>query len=813
MIKLKHFQKQKVSHLTEKVKNLLDSFTQSEKDSMKTVLFEAPTGAGKTVMLANFIKDLFALFDNENESAKGLSFIWLTPGKGSLHIQSKEKITQELLYADVNVVYFEDIRNQTHFPNKTVAILNWEKISKKDNKLTQANEVFDLKHFLQKTRAKTNLIALVDEEHYAKTKKTDHVIQLFNPQIVVRTSATPATVEADDFVKIHRQSVVDAKLIRKEYILNQDIKEEVVESRLGPDFLLLKAAIQKRTILHDLFRKENSPVNPLIIIQLPDEKTELETEIKKEVIKYLTQQEPAITTKNGLLAIHLDREKENLNHLKQNDAKPIVIITKQAITQGWDCPRAQILVKLRHNSEKRFNIQTLGRICRVPEPDKGGYYQNDRLNFGYVYTFDKRLLTISDQPNDNSLTMKRELILNLKPEWKESVASFNLVNQVFVPLSDLNRSIKDANYVVFAKKFNHWLRKKQDLLNYQAGAQPIKHFLQSLAPITESKIFSSYEEGSIAGNWHRKDTIEKRITFTYRGQGLDFLRIRFDKTFASFLAKNLQNKNGDFIRQVFEYLFTKNNFNRIDLEKSEQDYLFDFGIWNTSSASSSDREQKEAYFYCFLINSKDKWLEWLKLFYKSVFDEEVQTVNSQLLSDKYRDYFQFPETKRYTFQVLENLVETDLERLPQPNNNLYQDFVKPYRPHFSNSEAELINFMEGYAFGRQIDWWYRNVENEKEAWKIIYLDKDGYPRNFYPDFIVQIKGQIWIIETKDSSGLDTNSQNKFNYLASFCQKYDLNFAFVVLTLQKRLKFNNSKWNYDFNSADWKVLDLLFSQTS
>jgi len=32
-----------------------------------------------------------------------------------------------------------------------------------------------------------------------------------------------------------------------------------------------------------------------------------------------------------------------------------------------------------------FSIQTVGRIMRMPEPDKG-YYGNEILNYGYVYT-------------------------------------------------------------------------------------------------------------------------------------------------------------------------------------------------------------------------------------------------------------------------------------------------------------------------------------------------------------------------------------------------------------------------------------------
>ena len=62
-----------------------------------------------------------------------------------------------------------------------------------------------------------------------------------------------------------------------------------------------------------------------------------------------------------------------------------VLIFKQAIALGWDCPRAQILVLFREWHSPIFSIQTVGRIMRMPEPDIG-HYKNDILNYGYVYT-------------------------------------------------------------------------------------------------------------------------------------------------------------------------------------------------------------------------------------------------------------------------------------------------------------------------------------------------------------------------------------------------------------------------------------------
>ena len=58
-------------------------------------------------------------------------------------------------------------------------------------------------------------------------------------------------------------------------------------------------------------------------------------------------------------------KKQNLEDIEDNDATPIAVIIKQAVATGLDCPRAQILVKLRDNMSEVFEIQTIGRIRRI----------------------------------------------------------------------------------------------------------------------------------------------------------------------------------------------------------------------------------------------------------------------------------------------------------------------------------------------------------------------------------------------------------------------------------------------------------------
>ncbi len=88
----------------------------------KSIVFEAPTGSGKTVMMAEFLKQLV---ENRTDG-KQFSFLWAAPRK--LHTQSKEKL--EKYYEDSHALYcmdFDDLTDLMIGENE-ILFLNWESI-------------------------------------------------------------------------------------------------------------------------------------------------------------------------------------------------------------------------------------------------------------------------------------------------------------------------------------------------------------------------------------------------------------------------------------------------------------------------------------------------------------------------------------------------------------------------------------------------------------------------------------------------------------------------------------------------------------
>ena len=372
MIELKDYQSRAVKSLKGKVQNLLKS---SENE---IVVFQSPTGSGKTVMVSEMLKQLV------KDNHKRYSFIWVSVRQ--LHEQSKEKL--EKYYEDDRLIqcsYFEDLEDKKIGENE-ILFLNWHSINKKDiNLYVKDNEQDNnLNCIIENTKEEDReIILVIDESHHtAKSEKSRELIETICPTVTIEVSATPHLKE--NVSEIERISLSDVKaeeMIKSEISINPEFIGLKVDTK-SSDELIIEQALKKREELVKLYKKEKSEINPLVLIQLPDKRSNLINK-KDDVLKIL-KDKFKITEENGKLAIWLSEEKtDNLANIEKNDNEVEILVFKQAIALGWDCPRASILTIFRESKSFTFTIQTMGRIMRMPEFE---YYNSEDLNKGFVFT-------------------------------------------------------------------------------------------------------------------------------------------------------------------------------------------------------------------------------------------------------------------------------------------------------------------------------------------------------------------------------------------------------------------------------------------
>ena len=353
------YQQKAVSELVDKTIRLLNLGGHRRK-----LVFEATTGAGKTAMACQTLVQLMDELRERGDSRyQEVAFIWFAPRK--LHLQSYEKLKDAFGETrTLRPVMFDELDQNEGIRPGEILFVNWESVNKESNVMVREGDCsLSLYEITDKTREEFGLpiVAIIDEEHMFWSKT------------------------AHEKVTVYRQDVIAAEMIKKEVVLNPDI-ELNFRDELELNANLIQAALTKRDQIAEAYKALGTNINPLLLIQLPNDTKESmtadDTAIAEQVKQYLDVM-CGINTDNHRLAVWLAGEKENLTDLEKTDSLTDVLLFKEAIALGWDCPRAAVLLIFRKLQSDQFTIQTVGRIMRMPEQK---HYPKELLNTGYVFT-------------------------------------------------------------------------------------------------------------------------------------------------------------------------------------------------------------------------------------------------------------------------------------------------------------------------------------------------------------------------------------------------------------------------------------------
>jgi len=695
----------------------------NRKGNRNQIVFEAPTGAGKTIATAQLLKFIVNDLPNRFEiQYRNLAFIWIAPNQ--LQIQSYDRLKgfyEET--RDLRPVKFEDITDNRLHTNE-ILFLNWQSISREENVYIRPNESDkDFYTYLANTvNDGIQLVVIIDEEHLMATfgEKANIVLNNINAKIELRISATPIT-KIPYWVKIDRTDVVQAEMIKKGVQLNPKIKADEQAGR-DVETVLLEKALAKRLDLLQAYQAEGSNINPLLLIQLPSDKKQIsvdDTRIKSKIVTYLNANH-AINEENKNLAIWLSGEYSNLESISEPDNSVEVMLFKQAISLGWDCPRAAVLLIYRELHTETFTVQTVGRILRMPEQK---HYTNDELNYGYVYTnLNKDLITILPEEADYITENKAFRSKSLYSDF--SLKSYQIKREF--ERNRIGKDFKKALYTVAEKKYGLQLDPTTPEITAPGNRRKLNaHFIETDVthidiPIPANVSFDGDKSEAI-----RVDKIEHFAKTPYQ----------LLKLFERFCYNNCGDYQPDGsherVRLHLKYLF--------------QEYLNFFGqdtykivLYNQQQFVDLLNEARAEYAKTMAAKKKEE--------IKIIVNPAWKVPEYDIFNHRYTE---FPDEKH----VLQPLF-------------LYKNEFGSLGD--SANEFNFINFLK--QNNQTIKWWYKNGSKGEKYFAIHYKTQDGKDSLFYIDFIILFQnGCVGLFDTKTQNS-DYFAVQKHNALVEYIEQ-------------------------------------------
>ena len=726
MFTLIEFQEKAVNTLLEHTFEAL-----GETQPQTKILLESPTGSGKTIMMAALIERIVEELPMQPNLNNNVAFIWFAPN--TLHIQSFQSLQK--LYADANKLNCIDLSNLSSNPilnHKDLLFVNWSSLDGKTKIWRKQNESnTNLETLIENTKAEgTKIILVIDEAHLAAFTgaQATAVRNLIEADVEILVTATP-NFRPPLTVSVSRKKVIKEQLIKKGVRINIGI-DPSQQNGENVHIHLLRKAFEKKRELQALFNEElgENVINPLILIQLPSDGATLTDEDKslRETLEGLLNLEYSVSLNNGKLAVWLSGEKAK-DALEEMNGFQDVLIFKQAVAQGWDCPRSCILVSYRKIGNQNFGVQTVGRILRMPHQR---HYLNDALNYGYVFT-DIETNRINFTPTDVDYFDLQYAERRNHNEWTfDIIPTATIVNDRPSP-GILTNTFEKKFFAVMEQRYSISQLPNIDLFtpeNQQIVRVQMEQNKQALIEngwefvIDEHQIHlpaniqvDPYEVNSIVLN--NNQVAHFAITTAQFGE-------LFDKFCYDNITRLNRSKSWKKLRETLVHFAE-----------------FYLGIFEFEARKIYMYPQNQVLLVQHIATALENFDNWQK----AKGNDKKRVVKTD---------WEVPEMRYYSenFTRQEDIESHALDPFFEQNSA-------------SNPEKAFKDFL--LRNENHIEWWYKNGDSGREHFAVDYRGVNDELKLFYVDFVVKFNsGKIGLFDTKTKSS-DNEAPNKHNALFKY----------------------------------------------
>lgn len=393
------FQSTAVENLRYDVANSLGAYQQTLVPQV--VSFTAPTGSGKTIIMAALMEKIFngeARYSDQTDAI----FLWISDSP-ELNAQSKDKIDRQAdkINLSQTMEISDDSFDQEMLDDGHIYFLNTQKLGKSSN-LTKHSDSreYTIWETLNNTiqNKSDRLYLIIDEAHRGMmgkaASKATSIMQKFikgskneiDPfPVIIGMSAT-----VERFNKLVgetnatiRKVIVTTEQVRASGLLKDRIIVTYPEKKtVNRNMAVLQAAADAWKDKWDHWtqycrEQHYAYVNPMLIVQVQNSNGDKITETNLDDCIQLIENRTGFQFKEGELVHTFGQTNADIdvNGLKIkyeepsriNDDKQIkVVFFKENLSTGWDAPRAETMVSFRRAVDSTYIAQLLGRMIRTP---------------------------------------------------------------------------------------------------------------------------------------------------------------------------------------------------------------------------------------------------------------------------------------------------------------------------------------------------------------------------------------------------------------------------------------------------------------
>jgi type III restriction enzyme len=201
--------------------------------------------------------------------------------------------------------------------------------------------------------------------------------------LVLGMSATPQrfTELLGNTTRTQRPIIITPDMVRESGLLKDLILVTCPKSAPHSDLTLLEAAAAKWKHFRDRWEKyclnerETTIVRPVLVVQVEDGTEGILTRTPLHDVVRVIERQIGLLQTNEI--VHCFQDKEEIIYgsriIRRMDASRVqdssevkVVLFKTALTTGWDCPRAEVMMSFRRAKDPTSIAQLVGRMIRTP---------------------------------------------------------------------------------------------------------------------------------------------------------------------------------------------------------------------------------------------------------------------------------------------------------------------------------------------------------------------------------------------------------------------------------------------------------------